>query len=94
MNWQTRKLATSVRLHRLRNICDLKPAYGLIFGEFAHGYEYWAFSDEDVLYGDVYGLLGPHLDGTTDQVVRSSVTYLNSSPGALKNDTTILTRTQ
>jgi hypothetical protein len=29
-----------------------------------------------------------------DQVVLSSVTYLTSSPGALKNDTTILTRTQ
>jgi hypothetical protein len=29
-----------------------------------------------------------------DQVVLSSETYLNSSPGALKNDTTILTRTQ
>ena len=29
-----------------------------------------------------------------DQIVLSSVTYLNSSPGPLKNDTTILTRTQ
>jgi hypothetical protein len=29
-----------------------------------------------------------------DQVVLSSATYLNSSPGELKNDTTILTRTQ
>jgi len=29
-----------------------------------------------------------------DQVVLSSVAYLNSSPGALKNDATILTRTQ
>lgn len=63
------KLATAVRLHRLRNICDLKPAYGLIFGEFTHGYEYWAFGDEDVLYGDVDGILGPHLDGTTDLVI-------------------------
>lgn len=63
------KLATSVRLHRLRNICDLKPAYGLIFEEFTHGYEYWAFGDEDVLYGDVDGILGPHLDGTTDLVI-------------------------
>jgi uncharacterized protein DUF6625 len=63
------KLATPVRLHRLRNVCDLKPAYGLIFEEFTHGYEYWAFGDEDVLYGDVDGILGPHLDGTTDLVI-------------------------
>jgi hypothetical protein len=29
-----------------------------------------------------------------DQVVLSAGTYLNSSPGALKNDTKILTKTQ
>jgi hypothetical protein len=29
-----------------------------------------------------------------DQVVLSAGTYLNTSPGALKNDTTILTKTQ
>ena len=28
---------TSVLLHRLRNICDLRPAYGLLFEEFTRG---------------------------------------------------------
>jgi Family of unknown function (DUF6625) len=62
------RLGTSVLLHRMRNICDLRPAYGLLFEEFTRGYEYWAFGDEDVLYGDVDGMLAPHLDGSVDLV--------------------------
>jgi len=65
----TARLGTAVRLHRTRNICDLKPAYGMIFEEFTQGYEYWAFGDEDVLYGDLDRMLAPHLDGTADLVV-------------------------
>ena len=33
----TAKLGTPVRLHRLRNICDLKPAYGIVFEDFIRG---------------------------------------------------------
>ena len=71
---QLRELATArlglpVRLQRTRNICDLKPAFGKVFAEFTRGYPYWAFGDEDVLYGDVDRMLGPHLDGTIDLVV-------------------------
>lgn len=62
------RLRTPVLLHRMRNICDLRPAYGLVFEEFLRGYGYWAFGDEDVLYGDVDGMLSPNLDGTADLV--------------------------
>jgi len=62
------RLKTPVRLHRGRNICDLRPAFGLVFEEFTQGYEYWAFGDEDVLYGDLDRMLAPHLDGTADLV--------------------------
>jgi hypothetical protein len=63
------RLDTPVRLHRVRNICDLRPTYGLILEEFTGGYEYWAFGDEDVLYGDLDRMLAPQLDGTADLVV-------------------------
>jgi hypothetical protein len=62
------KLPMPVLLHRMRNICDLRPAYGLIFEEFTRGYEYWAFGDEDVLYGDLDSMLAPQLDGVADLV--------------------------
>jgi hypothetical protein len=65
----TARLGMPVRLHRMRNICDLRPAYGLVFEEFTQGYDYWAFGDEDVLYGDLDGMLAPELDGNADLVV-------------------------
>ena len=65
----TARLGTPVRLQRTRNLCDLKPAFGMVFEEFTQGYPYWAFGDEDVLYGDVDRMLAPLLDGTTDLVV-------------------------
>ena len=65
----TARLGTPVLLHRTRNLCDLKPAYGMVFEAFAREYEYWAFGDEDVLYGDLDRMLGPLLDGTVDLVV-------------------------
>ena len=65
----TARLGTPVRLHRIRNICDLKPAYGMVFADFTQRYEYWAFGDEDVLYGDLDRMLAPHLDGSVDLVI-------------------------
>jgi hypothetical protein len=65
----TARLGEPVRLYRTRNICDLRPAYGMVFEEFIRGYEYWAFGDEDMLYGDLDRMLAPHLDGTVDLVV-------------------------
>ena len=82
------KLSTPVRLQRTRNICDLRPAYGLIFDAFTAGYEYWAFGDEDVLYGDVDKMLAPHLDGVADLVVPATngksghLTILRNHPRA------------
>jgi hypothetical protein len=43
-----------------------------VFEEFTAGYQYWAFGDEDVLYGDVDRMLRPHLDGFVDLVVPAS----------------------
>lgn len=64
----TERLAMPVLLHRMRNICDLRPAYGLIFEELTRGYAYWGFGDEDVLYGDVDRLLRPVLNGSYDLI--------------------------
>ncbi len=87
---QVRELATAtlgmpVRLYRTRNICDLKPAYGLVFQQFIQEYEYWAFGDEDVLYGDLDRMLAPHLDGSVDMVVpgTSSARMQGSTQGHL-----------
>jgi hypothetical protein len=34
-------------------LCDIKPAYGLIHREYLDGYDYFGFSDIDIIYGDI-----------------------------------------
>lgn len=65
------KLGTAVGLSHVRKLCDLKPTWGLIFEDYTQGYDYWAFGDEDVFYGDLDRLLAPRLDSGADVVVAS-----------------------
>lgn len=39
--------------HHLPKMSDLKPAYGLIFADDLKGFPYWAYTDFDVVWGDV-----------------------------------------
>jgi len=34
-------------------LCNFRPAYGEIFKEYLNGYDYWGFSDCDMLFGDL-----------------------------------------
>jgi hypothetical protein len=36
-----------------RKLCDLKPAYGVIFEEDLRQFDFWAFSDLDIVWGNV-----------------------------------------
>jgi hypothetical protein len=37
----------------VRKICDFKPLYGLLFADDLRGVDVWAYSDLDVIWGDV-----------------------------------------
>jgi hypothetical protein len=37
----------------VRKICDFKPLYGLMFADDLRGFDFWAYSDLDVIWGDV-----------------------------------------
>lgn len=62
----SRRLNLSLALDHPRKLCDLKPAYGLIFAEHLSGYDYWAYGDEDLFFGDVDGMLAPRLEAEPD----------------------------
>lgn len=49
-----RKIGVEPRIDGLRRICDFKPMYGKIFEDYLKGYDYWAFGDCDLLYGNVF----------------------------------------
>ena len=37
----------------LRKVCDFKPIYGLMFADGLRGVDFWAYSDLDVVWGDI-----------------------------------------
>jgi hypothetical protein len=41
----------------LRKLCDLKPAYGLMFADDLKPFEWWAYSDLDIVWGDIGGFV-------------------------------------
>jgi len=47
------RLGVNLRLRDPYKICDLRPAFGLIFKDHIRGYDYFGFGDIDVVYGAV-----------------------------------------
>jgi len=46
-------IGLDVSIRGTRKICDLKPAYGEIFGEYIKPYDFWGYCDIDVVWGDL-----------------------------------------
>lgn len=47
------KLGFEVNIDYPYKFCDFKPAYGFLFPEIIKGYDFWAQSDLDVIFGDI-----------------------------------------
>jgi hypothetical protein len=47
------KLGLEITLSHARKLCDFKPLYGHLFEEYLVGYDYWGYTDLDVIYGDL-----------------------------------------
>jgi len=47
-------------------LCDFKPTYGLLFQEYLVEYDYWAYGDIDLIYGDLEGKLRNELQNNYD----------------------------
>ena len=46
-------LGTEIALVNRRKICDLKPVYGLIFADDIQPFDFWAYSDLDIIWGNI-----------------------------------------
>lgn len=49
----SKKLGFEINIKRPYKLCDFKPAYGLIFGDYLKGYDFWGHTDTDMIYGNV-----------------------------------------
>jgi len=57
----TEKTGTPVVLQRGYKVCDLRPAFGVIFADYLAGYDYWGHLDLDTFWGDMAAALNPAL---------------------------------
>lgn len=51
------KLNLPVNVTHPYKLCDLKPAYGVIFEEQLKGYSFWGHGDIDIILGDIRGFI-------------------------------------
>jgi hypothetical protein len=49
----TKTIGAEIKLSHPRKLCDFKPAYGHLFEEYLQNYDYWGYTDLDVIYGDI-----------------------------------------
>jgi len=49
----SKKLGFNVVISDFYKLCDYKPTLGLVFEEHLKGYDYWGYSDIDIIWGDI-----------------------------------------
>lgn len=47
------KLQLDIKVRHAYKLCDMKPAYGVIFAGYLSAYQFWGHGDIDVLYGRI-----------------------------------------
>jgi hypothetical protein len=49
----SQQLSMEIDIYNPYKLCDLKPAYGVIFEDYVKEYEFWGHTDLDIIYGNV-----------------------------------------
>jgi len=56
-------------LTRPYKLCDLRPAYGLVFADIAEGYDFWGYCDLDVIFGDIRAFITEDILDRYDKIL-------------------------
>jgi hypothetical protein len=62
------RLGLAVNVSHPYKLCDLKPAYGVIFSDYLAPYDFWGHCDPDVIFGEIRGFITPELLETYDVI--------------------------
>ncbi|MBZ4042607.1 DUF6625 family protein [Flavobacterium hibisci] len=49
----TQKIGFEIDIKRPYKLCEFKPAFGLLFSDYLHNYDFWGITDIDVVYGRI-----------------------------------------
>lgn len=67
-----------------RKLCDIKPAYGEIFKKYIKGYEFWGFSDMDIIWGKLNNFITEEILDNYD-VISSRKNFISGHFTLLRN---------
>lgn len=48
-----KKTGLAVQIEFPYKLCDLRPAYGVVFADLINGYDFWGYCDIDVIFGKI-----------------------------------------
>ena len=66
-------------------LCDLRPAYGIIFADFIKGYDFWGYCDVDVIFGNIRSFMTDVLLNEYD-VISARHDYLTGCFALFRNN--------
>lgn len=82
------KLGFQVNISEPYKLCDFYAAYGLIFEDYLHDYDFWGTTDLDVIFGDIPSFITPKIlqsydviTGHSDYVTGHFTLYKNTTAG-------------
>lgn len=59
----------NICLPRPYKLCDFKPCYGEVFADFIKGYDFWGYTDMDMVYGDIRNFITKELLASYDRIL-------------------------
>jgi hypothetical protein len=81
----TEKLGFEIALKNAYKLCDFKPAYGVIFSDYLHKYDFWGMCDIDIVLGRIREFITDEMLDTFD-VINTRHDYLTGSFMLLRNN--------
>jgi hypothetical protein len=64
-----KKLDCRVNIPKPYKICDIRPAFGIIFEEYIRGYDFWGYCDLDMIFGDIRAFITDEILDRYDKVL-------------------------
>jgi len=80
----SRKTNIIIKLKHPFKLCDLKPAYGIIFEDYIEDYDFWGYGDIDLIYGNIKKFIKPEVLKNYD-IISSHKDFLAGHFCLLKN---------
>jgi hypothetical protein len=74
------KFDFTISLEYNYKLCDYKPAYGLIFEDYLHEYDFWGYCDIDIIFGNLRKFLDEKLINKYEKIYKAGhfTLYKNS----------------